>query len=206
MFIYNKKVIQEPPVPKSNNKFKVSIEDVLLTFQSYEIRGSRVYIIYSISYFNIPQNVREYDINKNVDFDSLRKAINETIPDLGKFITIESLNSKQVKLVFDAKKFITHASYPAKIVNQRKIYETVLKLNQPLPALIKQIDAGDISSLLSSIMTTEIRNDKKYRHIFSHMNSWSYSKNTTVEAKYNIEKNEFFVNIRDPFKLIYYYL
>lgn len=207
MFIYNGKPVQDVPVPKSTKKFKVTLEDVLLTFLGYEIRGSRVIVSYSISYFNIPQGVKEYEIDRNIDQDSLRRVIAETINDLGsKFISLDSLTSKQVKIVFDAKKFINSASYPAKIVNQRKIYETVLKLNQPLPELIKQIDSGDISELLSSIMTTAIRNDNKYRYIFSHMNSWRYSKSTVVDAKYNLDKNEFFVNIRDPFKIMYYYL
>lgn len=207
MFIYNGKPVKDIPIPKSTKKFKVTLEDVLLTFLGYEIKGSRVIVSYSISYFNIPQGVKEYEIDRNIDSDSLRKVIIETVNDLGnKFLALESLTSKQVKIAFDAKKFIASASYPAKIVNQRKIYETVLKLNQPLPELIRQIDSGDISILLSTLMTTAIRNDAKYRHIFAHMNSWRYSKSSTVEAKYNIENNEFFVNIRDPFKKIYYYL
>lgn len=206
MFIYNGKAFQESPTPKSPKKVKVSIEDVLLTFQSYEVRGSRVYITYSISYFNIPQNVREYEIDRNIDFNSLKKVIDETIIDLGKFIKLDTLNSKQVKLVFDAKYFLEHASYPCRIVNQRKMYQTVLKLNQPLPELIKQIDNGDISLLLSSIMTSLIRNERKYRYIFKHMKSWAYSKSTVVEAVYNIENNDFFIEIKDPFKMIYYYL
>ena len=205
MFIYNKKLFDNTPTPKNTKKFKVTLEDVLLTFQGYEIKGSMVIITYSISYFNIPQNVREYEINNNIDFDSLRKTINETIGGLGRFIELESLTSKQVKLVFDARRFLEHSSYPAKIVNQRKIYQTVLKLNQPLPEIIKQIDCGDVSNLLSSIMTSIIRNNRKYRHIFSHMSSWSYSKSSVVNASYNIEDNSFFVEINDPFKLIYYY-
>lgn len=206
MFIYNGKTSVDVPTPKSTKKFKVSLEDVLLTFQDYEIRGNRVIMTYSISYFNIPQNVKEYEIDKNIDFDSLKKAINETINDLGKFIKLDSLNSKQVKLVFDAKYFLEHASYPTKIVNQRKMYQTVLKLNYDLPDVIKQINGGDISDLLSSIMTSIIRSDRKYRYIFTHMRSWAYSKSTVVEATYNIEGNDFFVEIKDPFKMIYYYL
>ena len=205
MFIYNKKISDEVPEPKSTKKFKVSLEDVLLTFQGYEIKGNKVIITYSISYFNIPQNVKEYEIDRNIDFDSLKKVIKETVDDLGKFVFIDGLNSKQVKLSFDAKKFIEHSSYPCKIINQRKIYQTVLKLNQPLPSIIKQIDGGDISNLLSSIMTSAIRNDRKYRYIFSHMNSWSYSKSSVVEAIYNIQDNSFFIEIKDPFKLLYYY-
>ena len=206
MFIYNGKALQQSPTPKTPKKFKVSIEDVLLTFQSYEIKGSKVYIIYSISYFNIPQNVKEYEIDRNIDFNSLKKVIDETVMDLGRFIKLDTLNSKQVKLVFDAKYFLEHASYPTRIVNQRKMYQAVLKLNCPLPELIKQIDMGDISLLLSSVMTTLIRNERKYRYIFKHMRSWAYSKSTVVEAKYNIDDNDFFVEIKDPFKLIYYYL
>lgn len=206
MFIYNGKATSDAPVPKTAKKFKVSLEDVLLTFLSYEIKGSKVYIIYSISYFNIPQNVKEYEIDRNIDFDSLRKVINETVNDLGKFIKLDALNSKQVKFVFDARQFLEHASYPARIVNQRKIYQTVLKLNQPLPDLIKQIDTGDIALLLSNVMTSIIRNDRKYRYIFNHMRSWAYSKSSVVDATYNIEKNDFFVEIKDPFKMIFYYL
>ena len=206
MFIYNGKATSDAPTPKAPKKFKVSLEDVLLTFMSYEIKGSRVYITYSISYFNIPQNVKEYDIDRNIDFDSLKKVINETVNDMGKFIKLDSLNSKQVKFVFDARNFLEHASYPTKIVNQRKIYQTVLKLNQPLPDLIKQIDTGDISLLLSNVMTTLVRNDRKYRYIFEHMRSWAYSKSTVVEAKYNMEGNDFFIEIKDPFKMIFYYL
>ena len=206
MFIYNGKAMTAAPIPSTSKKFKVSIEDVLLTFLNYEIRGSKVYIVYSISYFNIPQSVKEYDIDRNIDFDSLRKVINETVDDLGKFIKLDSLNSKQVKLVFDVRNFLEHASYPTRIVNQRKIYQTVLKLNQQLPDLIKQIDTGDISLLMSNIMTSLIRNDRKYRYIFNHMRSWAYSRSTVVEATYNMENNDFFIEIKDPFKMIYYYL
>ena len=206
MFIYNGKATSDNPTPKTPKKFKVSIEDVLLTFLSYEIKGNKVYITYSVSYFNIPQNVREYEIDRNIDFDSLKKVINETVSDLGRFIKLDTFNSKQVKLVFDAKNFLEHASYPTKIINQRKIYQTVLKLNYPLPELIKQIDTGDIRLLLSNIMTSMIRNDKKYRYIFEHMRSWAYSKSTVVEAQYNMEQNDFFIEIKDPFKMIYYYL
>lgn len=206
MFIYNGKATSDNPTPKAPKKFKVSIEDVLLTFLSYEIKGNKVYITYSVSYFNIPQNVREYEIDRNIDFDSLKKVINETVSDLGRFIKLDTFNSKQVKLVFDAKNFLEHASYPTKIINQRKIYQTVLKLNYPLPELIKQIDTGDIRLLLSNIMTSMIRNDKKYRYIFEHMRSWAYSKSTVVEAQYNMEQNDFFIEIKDPFKMIYYYL
>lgn len=206
MFIYNGKATSDNPTPKTPKKFKVSIEDVLLTFLSYEIKGNKVYITYSISYFNIPQNVREYEIDRNIDFDSLKKVINETVSDLGRFIKLDTFNSKQVKLVFDAKNFLEHASYPTKIINQRKIYQTVLKLNYPLPELIKQVDTGDIRLLLSNIMTSMIRNDKKYRYIFEHMRSWAYSKSTVVEAQYNMEQNDFFIEIKDPFKMIYYYL
>lgn len=206
MFIYNKKLSDLSPTPQNNKKFKVTLEDVLLTFQGYEIKGNRVIITYSISYFNIPQNVREYEIDRNIDFDSLKKVINETVGELGKFITLDSLTSKQVKIVFDARKFLEHASYPTRTVNQRKIYQTVLKLNYPLPEVIRQIDGGDISVLLSSIMTSLIRNERKYRYIFAHMNSWAYSKNTVVNASYNIEDNSFFVEIDEPFKIMYYYL
>ena len=206
MFIYNGKPSEDIPTLKSTKKFKVSLEDVLLTFQDYEIRGNRVIMTYSISYFNIPQNVKEYEIDRNIDFDSLRKVINETVTDLGKFIKLESLNSKQVKLVFDAKNFLEHASYPCKVVNQRKMYQTVLKLNYELPEIIKQINGGDISDLLSGIMTSMIRNDRKYRYIFNHMRSWAYSKSAVVEATYNVEANDFFIEIKDPFNLIYYYL
>lgn len=206
MFIYNKKISDLSPEPKSTKKFKVSLEDVLLTYVGYDIKGSNVFITYSISYFNIPQNIKEYEVDNKIDFDSLKKVINETIPGLGKFIFVSSLTSKQVKLCFDADKFIKHASYPVKIVNQRKIYQTKLKLNQDLPELIKQIDNGSISVLLSDLMTSLIRREKKYRYIFSHMNSWTYSKSTVVTATYNLEDNSFFVEIKDPFKMIYYYL
>ena len=206
MFIYNGKTSKDAPAPKSTKKFKVELEDVLLTFQGYEIRGNRVIITYSISYFNIPQNVKEYEIDRSLDFDSLKKVINETVSGLGKFIKLDSLNSKQVKFVFDAKYFLEHASYPTKVVSQRKMNQTVLKLNYQLPELIKQIDGGDVSILLSNIMTSLIRNERKYRFIFNHMRSWAYSKSSTVKATYNIEDNDFFVEISDPFKLIYYYL
>lgn len=206
MFIYNGKAISDNPIPKTSKKFKVSIEDVLLSFLCYEIRGNKVYITYSVSYFNIPQNVKEYEIDRNIDFDSLKKVINETVNDLGRFIKLDTFNSKQVKLVFDVKYFLEHASYPARVVNQRKIYQTVLKLNQPLPELIKQIDTGDIKLLISNVMTSMIRNDRKYRYIFEHMRSWTYSKSTVVEAQYDMEHNEFLVEIKDPFKMIYYYL
>lgn len=206
MFIYNGKPSIDVPTPKSTKKFKVSLEDVLLTFQDYEIRGNRVIMTYSISYFNIPQNVKEYEIDRNIDFDSLKRVINETITDLGRFIKLETLNSKQVKLSFDARYFLEHASYPCRIVNQRKMYQTVLKLNYDLPEIIKQINGGDISDLLSGIMTSIIRSDRKYRYIFNHMRSWDYSKSTIVEAIYNMETNDFFIEIKDPFKMIYYYL
>lgn len=207
MFIYRKRISDEVPQPvKSTKKFKVFMEDVLLTFQGYEIKGNRVIVTYSISYFNIPQNIREYEIDKNLDFDTLRKVIVETVGDLGRFITIDTLTSKQLKIVFDAKRFVEHATYPCKIVNQRKLYQTVLKLNQPLPEIIRQLDGGDISNLLSAIMTSAVRNDRKYRHIFTHMNSWAYSKSTVLEAIYNIQDNSFFVEIKDPFKkFVYYY-
>ena len=204
MFIYNGKPSIDVPTPKSTKKFKVSLEDVLLTFQDYEIHGNRIIMTYSISYFNIPQNVKEYEIDRNIDFDSLKRVINETIADLGRFIKLETLNSKQVKLSFDAKYFLEHASYPCKIVNQRKMYQTVLKLNYDLPEIIKQINGGDISELLSGIMTSIIRNDKKYRYIFNHMRSWAYSKNTVVEATYNMETNDFFIEIKDPFKEVFF--
>lgn len=206
MFIYNGKATDEIPVPKSSKKFKVTLEDVLLTFQAYERRGNKIYLTYSISYFNIPQNVKEYDIDRNIDFDSLKKVINETIVDLGRFIKLDSLNSKQVKLVFDARYFLEHASYPTKVVNQRKMYQVILKLNYELPYIIKQLGGGDVADLMSSIMTSIIRNNRKYRYIFNHMRSWAYSRSSVVEARYNIESNDFFVEIKDPFKLIYYYL
>ena len=125
---------------------------------------------------------------------------------MGRFIKLDTLNSKQVKFVFDAKYFLEHASYPTKITNQRKIYQTVLKLNYGLPDVIKQLGGADVSNLLSDIMTSIIRNDKKYRYIFNHMRSWAYSKSTVVEATYNMESNDFFIEIKDPFKLIYYYM
>lgn len=206
MFIYNGKSTVESPSPKQPKKMKVTMEDVLLTFQGYEIRGTKVFITYSISYFNIPQNVREYEIDRKIDFESLRKVINETVVDLGKFIELGTLNSKSVKLIFDVRKFLEHSSYPAKIESCRKIYETILKLNQPIPDLIKQIDSGDITSLLSGTMTTMIRNDRKYRYIFKHMRSWAYSKSTIIEARYDIEKNSFVIEIKDPFKMMFYYL
>ena len=206
MYIYNKKSSTDVPVPKSTNKFKVTLEDVLLTFQGYEIRGNRVLITYAISYFNIPQNVKDYEIDRKIDFDSLNKVINETVADLGRFIKLDSLNSKQIKLVFDARYFLEHASYPTRVVSQRKINQTVLKLNYQLPDIIKQIDGGDISVLLSNIMTSLIRNERKYRYIFNHMRSWAYSKNAVVEATYNPESNDFFVEIKNPFRIIYYYL
>lgn len=207
MFIYRKRLSDEIPEPvESKKKFKVFMEDVLLSYQGYEIKGNRVVVTYSISYFNIPQNVKEYEIDKNLDFDTLRKVIVETVDGLGRFITIETLTSKQLKIAFDAKKFVLHATYPCRIVNQRKIYQTVLKLNQPLPEIIRQIDGGDISNLLSAIMTSAVRNDRKYRYIFAHMNSWAYSKSTVLEAIYNIQDNSYFIEIKDPFKkLIYYY-
>ena len=206
MFVYRKRLSDEIPEPvKNTNKFKVFMEDVLLTYQGYEIKGKNVIVTYSISYFNIPQNVKEYEIDKYLDFDSLRKVIVETVDGLGRFITIDTLTSKQLKIVFDAKRFVSHASYPCKIVNQRKIYQTVLKLNQPLPEVIRQLDGGDISNLLSSIMTTMVRNDRKYRYIFSHMNSWAYSKSAVLEAIYNIQDNSFFIEIKDPFRRTYYY-
>lgn len=206
MFIYNKKISDVSPEPKNSKKLKVTLEDVLLTYVGYDIKGSNVIITYSISYFNIPQNVKEYEIDRNIDFDSLKKVINETISDMGKFISVDSLTSKQVKLRFDANKFIEHATYPTKIVNQRKMYQTVLKLNQKLPDIVRQIDNGSISMLLSNIMTSLIRKDRKYRYIFSNMRSWAYSKSTVVVATYNIEDNSFFIEIKDPFKMIYYYL
>ena len=206
MFIYNKKISDASPEPKSTKKIKVTLEDVLLTYTGYDIKGNKVLITYSISYFNIPQNIKEYEIDRNIDFDSLKKVINETISDMGKYISVESLSSKQVKLCFDANKFIEHATYPTKIVNQRNMYQTVLKLNQKLPEIIKQLDNGDISVLLSNIMTSLIRRDKKYRYIFSRLRSWAYSKSTIVVATYNLENNSFFIEIKDPFKMIYYYL
>ena len=206
MFIYNKKILDVSPEPKSTKKFKVSLEDVLLSYNGYDIKGNKVLITYSISYFNIPQNIKEYEIDRNIDFDSLKKVISETISDMGKYIAVDTISSKQVKLSFDANKFIEHASYPVKIINQRKMYQTVLKLNQKLPDIVKQIDNGSISVLLSNIMTSLIRRDKKYRYIFSHMRSWAYSKSTVVVATYNSEDNSFFVEIKDPFKMIYYYL
>lgn len=205
MFIYNGKTSLDAPIPKSSKKFKVTLEDVLLTFQAYEISGTKVILTYSISYFNIPQNVKEYDIDRNIDFDCLKKVINETITGLGKFIKLDTLSSKQVKLVFDARYFLEHASYPTKVVNQRKMYQVVLKLNYKLPEVIRQLGGSDISNLLSEIMTSIIRNNKKYRYIFNHMRSWAYSKSTVVEAVYNIESNDFFIEIKDPFKLLYYY-
>lgn len=206
MYIYNKKSSTDAPIPKSTKKFKVTLEDVLLTYQGYETKGNKVIITYSISYFNIPQNVKEYEIDRRLDFDSLNKVINETVADLGRFIKSESLTSKQVKFSFDVKYFLEHSSYPTKVINQRKINQTVLKLNYPLPDIIKQIDNGDISMLLSSVMTSLIRSDKKYRYIFNRMRSWAYSKNSIVDAVYDIETNSFAVEIKDPFKLIYYYL
>ena len=206
MFIFKKVLSDVMPEPeKSKKKFKVGLEDVLLTYQGYEIIGNRVVITYSISYFNIPQNIKEYEIDKSIDFDTLRKVVVETVGSLGRFMILDKLTSKQAKIVFDAREFINHASYPCRIVNQRKIYQTVLKLNQPLPDLIKQLDGGDISNLLSSIMTSAIRNDRKYRYIFRHLNSWRYSKSTVVEAIYNIQDNDFFIEIKDPFKKILYY-
>lgn len=205
MFIYNGKITDLSPEPKSAKKLKVALEDVLLTYEGYSIKGGKIIITYSISYFNIPQNIKEYEIDRKIDFDSLKKVINETIPDLGKFIVVDNLTSKQVRLSFDANKFLEHASYPAKVINQRKMYQIKLLLNQKLPEIIKQIDGGDISVLLSNVMTSIIRKDRKYRHIFSHMNSWAYSKSSTVIATYDLESNSFFVEIKDPFKMIYYY-
>lgn len=205
MFIYNGKISDTSPEAKNTKKFKVTLEDVLLTYVGYDIKGGRVLVTYSISYFNVPQNVKEYEIERNIDFDSLKKVVNETIPEMGKFLSVEGLSSKQVKIVFDVDKFLRHASYPAKVINQKSMAQVKLKLNQNLPEVIRQIDDGSISALISNVMTSIIRKDRKYRHIFSHMNSWAYSKSTVVTAIYILDENAFFVEIKDPFKMIYYF-
>lgn len=205
MYIYRGKAVENAPVIKNTKKIKVQLEDVLLTFVASKESGNNIIIEYSISYFNIPQNINEYEIEAHIDKVSLEEVIKKTVGELGRYISVNYLSAKTVRFIFDVKKFLMDASFPTNIIKSFKYNQVELKLNRRVPEIVEQTSSAIVPEVFSRTMNTIVRNSTKYEKIIAGLRRLKVSKSMVLSTIYIPDRNVFDIEIKDPLRILYYY-